>query len=177
MFKRDSYVQHPGMPAWGIGKVLEDVVADKVRVFFIDAGEKLISLKNITLQQVDPPKVFHPVLDNPAIYSRDKSKKFVSLPQAKAQFLVLFPEGFNDKEYFREERDYKVVAHDLMQSQLGKNQYAELLSKVDYTEICRKRLPSLPTVFVTAVHFPEKEPINNMSSLPIRAYRTAQVRS
>ncbi len=140
MFKRDSYVQHPGMPAWGIGKVLEDVVADKVRVFFIDAGEKLISLKNITLQQVDPPKEFHPVLDNPAIYSRDKSKKFISLPQAKAEFLVLFPEGFHDKEYFREERDYKVVAHELMRSQLGKDQYAELLAESDYTEICRRAL-------------------------------------
>lgn len=28
MFKKDSYVQHPGMPDWGIGKVLEDVVVD-----------------------------------------------------------------------------------------------------------------------------------------------------
>lgn len=38
MFKKDSYVQHPGMPTWGIGKVLEDVLAEKVRIFFIDAG-------------------------------------------------------------------------------------------------------------------------------------------
>ncbi|HIJ81937.1 MAG TPA: DUF3553 domain-containing protein [Desulfuromonadales bacterium] len=53
MFKKDSYVLHPGMPAWGIGKVLEDVVADKARIFFINAGEKLISLKSITLHQVD----------------------------------------------------------------------------------------------------------------------------
>ncbi|HIJ81250.1 MAG TPA: DUF3553 domain-containing protein [Desulfuromonadales bacterium] len=140
MLKKDSYVQHPGMPIWGIGKVLENFADDKVRVFFIDAGEKLISLKSITLQQIDPPKEFHPVLDNPAIYSRDKSKKFVSLPQAKAEFLLLFPEGFSDTEYFREERDYKVVAHELMQTQLGKEQYEELLAKADYTEICRRAL-------------------------------------
>lgn len=95
MFKKDSYVQHPGVPVWGIGKVLEDVVADKARVFFVNAGEKLISLKNISLEQVDSPIEFHPVFDNHAIYNRGKGKKFVSLPQARADFLRLFPDGFN----------------------------------------------------------------------------------
>lgn len=154
MFKKDSYVQHPGMPAWGIGKVLEDVIADKARVFFINAGEKLISLKNITLQQVDPPKDFHPVLDNPAVYNRDKGKKFVSLPQAKAEFIALFPEGFNDKEYFREERDYKVEAHKLMQSLLGKDQLSELLSNADFTEVCRR---ALQVVNKTNLIFPNEK--------------------
>jgi Protein of unknown function (DUF3553) len=68
MFKKDTYVQHPGVPAWGIGKVLEDVVDEKARVFFVDAGEKLISLKSVALQQVDPPSEPNPVFDNPGIW-------------------------------------------------------------------------------------------------------------
>ncbi|MDD2367058.1 MAG: DUF3553 domain-containing protein [Desulfuromonadaceae bacterium] len=154
MFKKDTYVQHPGMPTWGIGKVLEDVVMDKARVFFIDAGEKLISLKSITLQQVASPKEFHPVLDNPSIYNRDKSKKFISLTQAKAEFLLLFPEGFHDKEYFREERDYKVVAHELMQSLLSKEQLSEMLSSADFAEVCRR---SLQVVNKTNLIFPNEK--------------------
>lgn len=140
MFKRDAYVLHPGMPAWGIGKVLEDVTADKVRVFFINAGEKVLSLKSITLHKVDPPKESHPVFENPNIYNHDKIKKFVSLPQARGEFLKQFPEGFNDMEYFREERDYKVEAHKLMQTQLGKDHLSVLLSNSDYSEICRRAL-------------------------------------
>jgi hypothetical protein len=140
MFKKGTYVQHPGMPAWGIGKVLEDVTTDKARIFFINVGEKVMSLKSVTLQQVDSPKESHPIFDNPHIYNQEKTKKFVSLPQAKTEFLKLFPEGFHDKEYFREERDYKVEAHKLMVSQLGKDQFSEMLLNSDYAEICRKAL-------------------------------------
>jgi hypothetical protein len=140
MFKKDSYVQHPGMPSWGIGKVLEDVIADKARIFFIDAGEKLISLKNVTLQQVASPETFHPVLDSPAIYHRSKAKKYISLSQAKTEFLALFPEGFNDKGYFIEERDYKVEANKLLLNLLDKSHFAALLSDGDYREICRRAL-------------------------------------
>ncbi|MDF1580754.1 MAG: DUF3553 domain-containing protein [Desulfuromonadales bacterium] len=64
-FKVGDKVKHPKMPDWGIGKVLETMPDDKVRVFFINAGEKLLGLKYVALEKVEGEDASHSILDNP----------------------------------------------------------------------------------------------------------------
>jgi len=45
-------VKHPGQPSWGPGEVLAGGVAGKVRVRFLAAGEKTLSLSHVQLEVV-----------------------------------------------------------------------------------------------------------------------------
>ncbi|MEO7359274.1 MAG: DUF3553 domain-containing protein, partial [Gemmatimonadaceae bacterium] len=51
-FKKGDRVKHPTMEAWGLGLVLEDSEANKARVFFVESGEKTVSLSHVQLQKV-----------------------------------------------------------------------------------------------------------------------------
>ena len=43
-FKLGDRVAHPGKPEWGPGVVMEEPRDLKIRVFFVDGGEKLLRL-------------------------------------------------------------------------------------------------------------------------------------
>ena len=82
----------------------------------------------------------HPVLDQPDLTCRKEGKAFVSLPQAKEQFLRYFPLGFSDPEYLKEERNYKVAAHELAKKVLSRELVTSLLATGAYEEIARNAL-------------------------------------
>ena len=62
--KEGDRVRHPTKTEWGLGKVLEDSNGEKVRVFFVEAGEKTISLKYVILDCIPKEEAANPVLDN-----------------------------------------------------------------------------------------------------------------
>ena len=54
--------------------------------------------------------------------------------------MSLFPDGFEDQQYFREERNYKVDAHRLLQELLGKETFQALLAAENFEEIVKRAL-------------------------------------
>ena len=52
----------------------------------------------------------------------------------------LFPDGFYDGEYLKEERDYKVQAHELAKELLGREVFKELIESADFEEATQRAL-------------------------------------
>ncbi len=147
-------VKHPKMTDWGLGKVMEVTVDDKVRVFFIHAGEKLLDKQYVQLEIVEGEEAENYILDNPNLGKLVKDKEFKSLPQALQDFRNLFPRGFNDPTYLENERDYKIEAHDLLHELLGKEELERLREEGDYDEICSR---ALKVVNKTNIIFPNEK--------------------
>jgi len=109
--KRDDRVRHEAPPQWGVGRVLEDPAAGKVRIFFSNVGTKTISLlANIVV--VHGADAINPILDNLKIVSLGQESLYKTLTALKQRFLNEFPGGFHGEKYQLEERT-KVEAHEL----------------------------------------------------------------
>ena len=139
-YRKGDRVKHPGKLDWGLGEVLEDSAAAFVRVFFVGAGERQLSLEHVTLEVVRGDERHHPVLDNLKMVQPGKRAPFVTLPQAISRFLERYPQGFYGEKYFREERDYKVKAHNLMLETLGTEPFEGLVRDKNFDEICKRAL-------------------------------------
>jgi len=146
-------VRHPKKPEWGIGKVMEASLDGKTRVFFIHVGEKSLVLDYVKLDRV-AEEASHPILDNPSLHKLVRVKGHRSLPDARLDFLRLFPEGFEDVEYFKEERDYKVAARELLKELLEEQVFKALLVEQNYDEIVRR---ALQVVNKTNLIFPNEK--------------------
>jgi len=149
-------VTHPKMSDWGVGKVVEIQAANKVRVFFLNAGEKLINTQYVGLEKLDEADGEHPILDNPTFIERAKNgKKHIGLPEARSYFLKLYSHlGFEDHGYLEEERNYKVDASDLLHELLGEQEFTRLLSEDDFDEIVKR---ALQVVNKTNLIFPNEK--------------------
>lgn len=157
-------VRHPKMPEWGIGKVLEVMSGDKVKVFFLNAGEKTIIQSYVKLKKLDDAEAKHPILDSPTFHERVGKKGYRNLSDAKSDFYRLFPLGFEDNLYFKEERNYKVEACEQLQALLNNDEYARLLSAGDVDEIVKR---ALQVVNKTNLIFPnEKMGLKDSLKLP-----------
>ena len=135
--KKGERVRHPVQVEWGLGEVLADAGEDKVRVFFVGAGEKTFSLNHVTLQSVPQEEAAHPVLDNLRL-PREGGHKYQSLQQSIERFLGRYPLGFYGDRFMAEERDYKVQAHHLAQKTICRSELARLLSTGDFPEMSRR---------------------------------------
>jgi len=133
-------VRHPKMPDWGIGKVMEVTSDGKARIFFIHAGEKTILLSHVDFEKIEGEEASHPILDNPSFFERATVKGHRSLPDARLDFLKLFPDGFEDAGYLNEERNYKVAARELLLELLSEQAFRELLESGNFDEIVRRAL-------------------------------------
>ncbi len=131
-------VRHPKMPAWGLGKVIEVKREGRARVFFIHAGEKLLDLEHVALEKIEGAEAKNFILDSPTLEERLKDKDFRSLPDALSDFRSFFPEGFEDQGYLKEERTYKIEAHQLIKETLNKEAYSALLAEGDFDEIVKR---------------------------------------
>jgi hypothetical protein len=138
--KKGERVRHPIKAEWGLGEVLEDSNGEKVRVFFVGAGEKTISLKHVTLDCIPKDEAAHPILDNLRAPAKNGRIRYQSLPESIERFLERYPKGFYDDRFTEEERNYKVRAHQLAQDLLSKSELARLLSANDCVEVCRRAL-------------------------------------
>lgn len=140
LLKEGDRVRHPSKPEWGLGKVLEDSNGEKVRVFFVEAGEKTISLKYVTLDCIPKEEAANTVLDNLRVPAQSGHIRYQSLPESIERFLGRYPGGFYSERFAAEERDYKVRAHQLARDILSKGELARLLSANDFVEVCRRAL-------------------------------------
>ncbi len=130
--KPGDRVMHPQRPDWGVGEVLPDSAGGKSRVYFVYAGEKV--LKNAPLQLVSGEQAQHPLSDHRKSAGPRKGITRKTIPEAIAEFLSIFPQGFHDPKYFEQERDYKTSAHNLMQKLLGRDQLAALVASGGFEE-------------------------------------------
>ena len=138
-YKKGEMVKHPGMPEWGLGKVLEDSRDYKVRIFFTEDGRKTLSLKHVEPIKISGKEARHPVLDHLWIKD-DGGSKYQSLKTSKEMFLRDYPDGFYDQAYLNGERNVKVAAHELALSLIGPGQLEALLGQKDYEEIGKRAL-------------------------------------
>jgi hypothetical protein len=127
-------------PKFGIGKIIR-IEGESVGVFFkSQEGPKTISTSKFPLKiaasQSDP---WLDSLDAGAIVSA-KAGKYLSAHAARAKFTRLFPLGFADPEFAKQERDYKWAAHELWSNTLNKTDYESLLAATDYREIADRAL-------------------------------------
>ena len=93
-YKKGDRVKHPTKADWGLGEVLENDNGETIRVFFVGAGEKVLSLKYVEPLKVAEDESAHPVLDNLKISKSGSGIKYQSLPQSIQFFREHFPEGF-----------------------------------------------------------------------------------
>lgn len=152
-YKKGNRVKHPTKDDWGLGEVLADSNGESVKIFFVGAGEKTISLKHVQPNKVSDNEASHPVLDNLKIKKKTSGIKYQSLPQSIQYFLEQFPGGFYG-ERFKEERDYKDKAHLLAIELLGEDVFSSLLEKNEYQEIVKR---SLKIVNATNLIFPNEK--------------------
>jgi hypothetical protein len=134
-FSINDKLRHKSKPDWGLGKVIELTSNGNLRVFFVNEGEKTFKPDLAMLEKVSES---HPVLDNPNLAKRDAKKKYVSLGMAAKSFQREYPDGFYDEKYLLDERNYKVAAHELLDSSLNFDSYKALLDNADYGEICNR---------------------------------------
>lgn len=153
-YKKGDRVKHPTKEDWGLGEVLENSNSESVRVFFVGAGEKTLSLKYVQPEKVAEDEAAHPVLDNLKISKSASGIKYQSLPQSIQFFLEQFPEGFYGEKYKEHEREYKDKAHDLANELLGKESFQSLLESDDYAEIAKR---ALKVVNATNLIFPNEK--------------------
>lgn len=151
--KDGDRVRHPALPDWGIGQVLSDPVGKSARVFFVGAGEKLISLDHVSLIPVKGSDAAHPLLDNLRL-ADSSTIRYRSLPHSVAHFLHEYPGGFCGRRFMDEERTYKVAAHELCAGLLSKANLGRLLSTHDYAQATRE---ALRVVNATNLIFPNEK--------------------
>ncbi|MCZ2153863.1 MAG: DUF3553 domain-containing protein [Bryobacterales bacterium] len=139
-YSKGQRVKHPGKPEWGLGQVLEDSSSASVKVFFVGAGERQLSLSHVSLISVAGKEAGHAVLDNLRPIVDGQHIRYLSLPRAVERFLELFPQGFQGKKYTGQERDYKIKAHQMAQELISETELKRLLAEGKYEEICRRAL-------------------------------------
>lgn len=132
-------LRHPTKHEWGLGQVLEDSSGGTTRIFFVGAGEKVISNSHVALVLVRPEDAADPVLDNLHL-TEATGIKYRSLPDSVEYFLEKFPEGFYGSHFDEEERDYKVNAHNLALEQLNSSDATALSNEQAYEEITVRAL-------------------------------------
>ncbi len=85
IFSVNDKLRHKVMQDWGVGKILDVTPAGNLRVFFVNAGEKIFKPDLDLLEKVSEP---HPVLDNPNFANIDVKKKQGS-PQKPSKTLTV----------------------------------------------------------------------------------------
>lgn len=139
-YSKGQRVRHPGKPEWGLGQVLEDSSSASVKVFFVGAGERQLSLSHVSLIPVAGKDAEHVVLDNLRPIADGPGIRYLSLPRAVERFLELFPLGFHGKKYTGQERDCKVKAHQMAQELISEAELKRLIAEGKHEEICRRAL-------------------------------------
>jgi hypothetical protein len=152
--KNGDRVKHPALPAWGIGQVLGDPVDNTVRVFFVGVGEKVIALDRVSLMLVTGTEAHEALLDNLRRSDSGAVIRYRSLPESIAYFLRQYPGGFYGQTFMKQERNYKVAAHELCSDLLSKTKLEQLLSSRDCDEVIRE---ALRVVNATNLIFPNEK--------------------
>ncbi|MFL9966650.1 DUF3553 domain-containing protein [Paraburkholderia sediminicola] len=174
--RKGDRVKHATRTEWGLGEVLADQTADRVRIIFEDVGLKELDpakakFTNVTGDEAQSDHLTALVARQLARSKGQPSKAgkpsmTLSLKKAVDNFLSYFPQGFNDHAYFsgrQSEREYKVVAGDLLRERLGKDAIAQLLDARAFKEIGERAKAVINKT--NLIHQQEKIGLGNSLSL------------
>ena len=134
-----TYIRHTNKPEWGLGKVTQVLNPEKFSAFFENRGFKIL-IYSPNYIQIETGIESHPLLDNIDLAKAKASSHHTTLKQLVDTFLKIFPEGFNDKKYFDNEREYKLKAAKKLNSKLSKEKFGKLLDEKEFaaiTKLCR----------------------------------------
>jgi hypothetical protein len=155
-YKEGTLVEKTDAPQWGPGKIVH-IAGDNLHIVFRDIeGNMAKKLRwdnpalRLAVLQSDP------MLDHlPPLVQEGGGcvvpGKGLSLQSLKRKFLHEFPRGFGDARYRKEERRYKVGAHDGLQTLLGEAK--DLLLRGEVKVLATKALSVLRTVNLLAPRF------------------------
>lgn len=150
-FVKDEIVRLQSRPQWGLGKVLEDSSDEMVSIYFVEVGEKKLSLAYAQLEKITGEEAYHPKLANlktskargTSTGKTAKSKSHLNLSSMIDIFLQKFPEGFDDSNYYKDERGYKVTIHQKFESLLSKVDFTACLADNKYEDICQRAIETV----------------------------------
>ena len=149
--KTGDRVHHTQRPEWGLGEVLSHG-GGKVRVHFVDGGEKLLTGASLTMASA--ADAVDARLDPRKRRGLRKSARQNTVSKAIAAYLVRFPQGFDDPEYLKTERDHKVAAHHEMVKLLSLEEMATLVAASNFDEATRR---ALKVVDLTSLILPNEK--------------------
>jgi hypothetical protein len=137
-FKKGDRLINEKAPEWGLGKIIEFTGGPYCKIFFVNKGEKTIGIDYMKfLRKIEGKDASHPLFDNLRLPGQRKDVKFLSIETLVSLFLRIFPNGFYDEGYLKNERTYKVQAHTLMINLLNQSAFADLMELKEYEEICQ----------------------------------------
>jgi len=124
-------VSHPQKVEWGPGLVAEVIQGGKVRVIFVDGGEKLLQLRHAKLE---PFTGQDERLDRLAADDGSSGADLLGAQRAREKFLAIYPDGCRGEEYQATERKDKEAASALMAELLSEDACAELIDTGNWAE-------------------------------------------
>lgn len=139
-FQKGDRVRNNKTAHWGIGEILAAPNAEKYKIFFVNAGKKIVDASVADLFRLEGKDAHHPLLDNLGLPNKNKRTEFRSMQKMVNVFLGHFPKGFYEDEYMDKERGYKVEAHKYMLSVLSKGDFDQLIDAQNYEDICKDAL-------------------------------------
>jgi hypothetical protein len=157
-YKVGMLVEHPKMPQWGPGKIL-DIRGQILTIYFRDVPEQKVgdAVKNISLDYVSLIAVECQtdfMLESLPAIRKGKGQMVRprwSLDGAIAFSLRLFPMGFKDAKYIgdleRGERTYKIHASEVFNASLGNGRGERLLEQGNIHEVCSRALAAIRSPF------------------------------
>jgi hypothetical protein len=129
--QKGDRVSHPQKPEWGPGLVAETNQGGKVRVIFVDGGEKLLQLRHAKLEAFDGQD---DRLDRLSSDDGVSGGDLLGPQRAREKFLAVYPDGCRGDEYQAAERKDKDAASALMCELLSEDALAELLETQNWAE-------------------------------------------
>jgi hypothetical protein len=153
-FEKGDRVRNRKAADWGMGQISKSLGENKYRIFFVNTGEKTINTTGADLVKLTGKEAEHPLLDNLHLPGDNKKAEFKTFHQKITLFLRLFPKGFYDEEYLKDERGYKVEAHEFMLSILDEKQMTEKIRAKNWDDICKD---ALKVVNKTNLVFPNEK--------------------
>ena len=139
MLKKNSFVKHPKLTAWGTGIVIEDQRGDDVSVFFEDIAEirKFRLVNGIQLDIVTPSESSRNFLEN-LMLDMNSPKETQPFPTKVKHFLEDFSGGFYGDMFCKEERDYKVEAQEVFVELLNQSAMKDLIDDRNWEELATR---------------------------------------
>lgn len=138
-FKAGDWIKHP---KFGAGLITAHD-ASYFAVRFVTDGEKRLQANFVT-EAGSPPTPDFRFPDASRGKSRNRTSQSKSKKAAHSfehfveRFVALYPAGFEDTGFVRDERDYKLAAIDRLNETLSSAQLDPLLAAEDFPEVCRR---------------------------------------
>ncbi len=153
ILNNETYIRHINKPDWGLGKVTQVLSPKKFRAFFVNIGMTTL-LYSPNYISIEKEIKSHPLLDNIDTSKTKTPPTYKSMQKMVDIFLNVFPEGFNDEKYHKNERTSKLEAQGLLVDSLNREIFQKLLNEEDFQEITRL---SLLVINKTNLIFPNEK--------------------